>query len=193
MGQLFDIMGAARKSGGLRGMGELAPYPAVGKLQRQLNAVKAFYPDWTPGADIGVDNKYGRTTHGRLKSLIRWATRRVPVISQCSGIGTDELDRSGPASVVTCMNQVLFEAPGLTRDEASQIQQAFLDWKSAGATQDSAVPTPTNPAGSDGSPAGSDTAKPKDTGMSTGTKVLIGAGILGGLFLIGWMIWGDDR
>lgn len=194
MGNIFNIIGAARKGGlrGLGGLGELAVYPAVARLQRQLNGVKAFYPDWTPGADIGDDGKYGRTTHGRLKSFIRWATRRVPVISSCAGIGTDELDRSGPASVATCMNRTLFGEGGLSADELNQIQQAFREWKDNGAVQENNTPVPTAPAGSDGSPADSDLPV-KDEGWSTGTKVLVGVGIAGGLGLIVWLLFGDKK
>ena len=111
------------------GMGELAVYPAVGRLQRQLNLVKTAYADWTPGANIGVDDRYGSGTHARLKSFISWATRRVPVITACSTTGTDELDRSGPAQVAACMRQALFDT--LTAAELDQIQLAWREWKDA--------------------------------------------------------------
>ena len=115
--------------GSTSGFRELAVYPAVSRLQTQLNRAKAYYADWTPGANIGTDGRYGSGTHARLKSFITWATRRVPVIEECLATGSDELDRSGPAQVSACMRQTLFD--GLSSAELDQIQTAWREWKDA--------------------------------------------------------------
>lgn len=189
MGSLMvEIMGAANKRGGLAGLGELAVYPQVARLQRQLDGVKAYYPDWTPGANIGEDGQYGRTTHRRLRSFIRFATSRSPVIAACAGTGTDELDRSGPATLAACLRGALFgAAEGLSDSQLSEIQQAWTEWKNAGASQENRTPVPTNPPGSDGSQTGT----AAEEGWSTGEKVLFGLGLAGAAALILWLIFGD--
>lgn len=178
-----------------RALGELARYREVGKLQKLLNAVKAFYTDWTPGPDIGEDEKYGRSTNGRLRSFIRFVTRASPVIESCAGTGTDELNRSGPAGVANCLYGGLVIAPyaPLDMNDMDIIQQAWGEWKLAGSTAENDRPVVTNPPGADGTPVPPTTTPPgteKEEGMSTGAWVLLF--VLGAAAVVGtWWVVSD--
>ena len=187
-----------RRRAVLERMGELAVYPAVGKLQRQLNYIKTLYPAWAPGADIGTDGRYGSGTHARLKSLIGWAARQVAFGTGCSATGTDELDRSGPSAVQGCIQYAI---GAFTVAELTQIQTAWREWKTGltpgGGGVDPYAAAKTTCAASGGTwnsatntctPAGAPPPPPaSSSGMSTGEWILLialGAAVAGGIYYV---------
>lgn len=120
--------------GGLA-LGERHTINAVLALQVRLNRVKVDYPEWRPGSDITEDGIYASETHGRVKSLLTWALRSIPSFPECStGVGVDQLDLSGPATIFDCLNAVLTVPPyaAFSRAQMNLIQGEWNAWKAAG-------------------------------------------------------------
>lgn len=103
-------------------LGALAAYPAVGKLQKFINAVG----ERAGLAPIGQDNKYGEVTHEQFKLVLRWLRQNgYPATPFETG-----LDTSGPI----LYGAVLLGTPPyqpFTIAEITVLQKAWSEWKTA--------------------------------------------------------------
>lgn len=193
MGNVFDIMGAARRAGfgGLRGLGSLNSYPEVQVVQSQILLLLGTA---RASGISGADTPAGFSTDGRWGSLtqlgLKRAIRAAVMLGYCgSGYSPSEIDAYGPNAVRDCL-KVKGPPVGiqLTDAQITVAQTAWSEWKAAA--------TPTAPAENDRPTSTQETSTDNQTvgtssGMSTGEKWALGIGIGGALILIGWLIFGD--
>jgi len=190
-GTLFEIMGASRRSGGLRGLGALTEYDSVLKLQLQLNIIVGLSGALPTAAcrirptyTLGTDRKYGRRTHATLKKVADFVAQgchpSFPGGGSSWGTGAD-VQRNGPSAVSGMLGDPI--AGSFSDSEIAELQQAWREWKTAGSpavSSDDVPPADAPP--TDDAPAGS------DAGWSTGTWVAVIGGSVAAAALLAWLL-----
>ena len=195
-GTLFEIMGASRRTGGLRGLGVLTEYDSVLKLQLQLNIIVGLSGALPTAACripptyiLGTDRKYGRRTHATLKKVADFMTQgcHPSLAGGSAGSGAD-VQRNGPNAVSGWLVEGDFGS--FTDAQILELQQAWREWKDAGSPAVSTDDIP--PAGSDAPPPdGAPGAA--DAGWSTGTWVAVIGGSVAAAALIAWLLLRKKR
>ena len=185
-GTLFEVMGASRRSGGLRGPGdlELVAHADVETFQREYNVfyrwVNAYTTTKLTGVEIDEDGKYASQTHGAILKLVARQKR----IGKCAGAATVMVNSAGPNSAIDCINDA-FSSRGVTISGMG-LQGAWTEWKEArrAATGGGAAdPDPEPPIPPEDAAPGA-----KDAGWSTGTWVAVIGGSVAVAALVAWLL-----